>query len=113
MKGAFSMPICARKQTNGPPGADQGFSTASCNSHHALPQMVHLVLTRALLQPASAAVTACTVTQRAKYVVSNFSKSSQAGKGMLKLWACMCTLVTLHSLLYFSTWGVIVHSNVN
>ena len=30
------MPVCARKQTNGPPGADQGFSTASCNSLHAL-----------------------------------------------------------------------------
>ena len=26
------MPVCA----NGPPSADQGFSTASCNSRHAL-----------------------------------------------------------------------------
>ena len=30
------MPICARKQTNGPPGTDQGFSTTSYNSRHAL-----------------------------------------------------------------------------
>ena len=30
------MPVCARKQTNGPPGIDQGFSTGSCNRRHAL-----------------------------------------------------------------------------
>ena len=30
------MPVCARKQTNGPPSIDQGFSTGSCNSCHAL-----------------------------------------------------------------------------
>ena len=36
MKGAFSTPVCARKQTNGPPITDQGFSTGSCNRHHAL-----------------------------------------------------------------------------
>ena len=36
MKGAFSTPVCARKQTNGPPGIDQGFSTGSCNRRHAL-----------------------------------------------------------------------------
>ena len=36
MKGAFSTPVCARKQTNGPPVIDQGFSTGSCNHHHAL-----------------------------------------------------------------------------
>ena len=30
------MPICARKQTNGPPVIDQDFSTASCNCHHML-----------------------------------------------------------------------------
>ena len=36
MKGAFSTPICARKQTNGPPVIDQSFSTGSCNRHHAL-----------------------------------------------------------------------------
>ena len=36
------MPVCARKQTNGPHGADQGFSTASCNSRHALsPRGMH------------------------------------------------------------------------
>ena len=27
VKGAFSMPVCARKQTNGPPVIGQGFST--------------------------------------------------------------------------------------
>ena len=27
-----------RKQTNGPPGTDQGLSTASYNSHHAVTQ---------------------------------------------------------------------------
>ena len=37
MKGAFSAPVCARKQTNGPPGIDQGFSTGSCNGRHAPP----------------------------------------------------------------------------
>ena len=37
MKGVFSTPVCARKQTNGPPVTDQGFSTGSCNCHHALP----------------------------------------------------------------------------
>ena len=36
MKGVFSTPVCARKQTNGPPGIDQGFSTGSCNRRHAL-----------------------------------------------------------------------------
>ena len=36
MKGAFSTPVCARKQTNFPPGIDQGFSTGSCNHRHAL-----------------------------------------------------------------------------
>ena len=36
VKGAFSTPVCARKQTNGPPGIDQGFSTGSCNCRHAL-----------------------------------------------------------------------------
>ena len=36
VKGAFSTPICARKQTNSPPGTDQGFFIASCNSRHAL-----------------------------------------------------------------------------
>ena len=36
VKGAFSTLACARKQTNGPPGNDQGFSTGSCNGHHAL-----------------------------------------------------------------------------
>ena len=45
------------------------------------------------------------------FKVSNFSKSSQAGKETLKLWACTCTLVAFHSLLYIfvflSTWGVI------
>ena len=35
-KGAFSTPFCARKQTSGPPIIDQGFSTGSCNRHHAL-----------------------------------------------------------------------------
>ena len=30
------MAVCARKQTNGPPGIDQGFSTGSCNHRHAL-----------------------------------------------------------------------------
>ena len=30
------LPVYARKQTNGPPDAAQGFSTASCNSRHAL-----------------------------------------------------------------------------
>ena len=35
VKEVFSTPICARKQNGGPPGIDQGFSTASCNSHHA------------------------------------------------------------------------------
>ena len=33
---AFFTPVCARKQTNGPPDIDQGFSTGSCNHHHAL-----------------------------------------------------------------------------
>ena len=36
MKGVFSTPVCARKQTNGPPSTDQGISTASYNSRHAL-----------------------------------------------------------------------------
>ena len=36
MKGPFTMPICARKQKNRPPGTNQGFSTASSNSQHAL-----------------------------------------------------------------------------
>ena len=36
MKGAFSTPVCERRQTNGPPDIDQGFSTSSCNSRHAL-----------------------------------------------------------------------------
>ena len=36
VKGAFSMPVCARKQTNCPPGIDQGFSTDNCNACHAL-----------------------------------------------------------------------------
>ena len=36
VKGAFSTPICARKQTNGPPVIDQGFSTGSYNRHYAL-----------------------------------------------------------------------------
>ena len=31
VKEAFSTPICARKQTNGSPSIDQGFSTGSCN----------------------------------------------------------------------------------
>ena len=35
-KRVFSRPICAKKQNNGPPGIDQGFSTASCNSRHAM-----------------------------------------------------------------------------
>ena len=35
VKGAFSTPVCAKKQTNGPPGTDQGFSTGSCNRRHA------------------------------------------------------------------------------
>ena len=35
VKGAFSMPVRARKQKDGSPGADQGFSKASCNSHNA------------------------------------------------------------------------------
>ena len=26
------MPVCARKQINGPPGIDQGFSTGSCDA---------------------------------------------------------------------------------
>ena len=26
------MSVCARKQTNGPPGVNQGFSTASCTT---------------------------------------------------------------------------------
>ena len=30
------MPISARRQTNGPPSIDQGFSTGSCNSRYAL-----------------------------------------------------------------------------
>ena len=42
VKGVFSTPICARKQTNGLPGMDQGFSTGSCNGRHALsPRVVH------------------------------------------------------------------------
>ena len=41
MKGAFSPPVRARKQTNGPPGADQVFSTASCNSCHSLSPRGH------------------------------------------------------------------------
>ena len=36
VKGAFSTPICARKQTNGPPIIDQGSPTGSCNRHHTL-----------------------------------------------------------------------------
>ena len=36
VKGVFSTTVCARKQTNGPPGIDQGFSTSSCNRCHAL-----------------------------------------------------------------------------
>ena len=36
MKGAFSTPVCARKQTSGPPVIDQRLSTGSCNCHHAL-----------------------------------------------------------------------------
>ena len=32
VKGAFSTPICPRKQTNGPPVIDQGFSTGSCTA---------------------------------------------------------------------------------
>ena len=43
MKGAFSTPVCARKQTNGPPGIDQGFSTGSCNRRHALSARAVLV----------------------------------------------------------------------
>ena len=30
------MPICARRQTNGPPGIDQGFSQGSNNRRYAL-----------------------------------------------------------------------------
>ena len=31
------MPVCAREETNGPPGGvDQGFSTGSCSGRHAL-----------------------------------------------------------------------------
>ena len=79
----FSRPVCARKQNNGPPGIDQGFHTASCNSRHALSPygppgidqgfsttscnsrlqqppctchpMAHLALTRAFLQPTATA----------------------------------------------------------
>ena len=36
VKEAFSAPVCARKQTNGPHGIEQGFSTGSCNCCHAL-----------------------------------------------------------------------------
>ena len=36
VKGAFSTPVCARRQTNGPLVIDQGFSTGSCNCHHVL-----------------------------------------------------------------------------
>ena len=36
VKGAFSKPVCARKQTNCPPGIDEGFSTGSCNRRHEL-----------------------------------------------------------------------------
>ena len=34
------MPVCPRKQANGPPGIDQGFSTGSCDRRHALPARV-------------------------------------------------------------------------
>ena len=42
-------------------------------------------------------------------MVSNFSKSSQAGKEMLKHWACMYTFVSSHSLTNYSlsTWGAV------
>ena len=36
VKGAFSTPVCARKETNGPPVNDPDFPTGSCNRHHAL-----------------------------------------------------------------------------
>ena len=36
MKGAFPTPVCARRQTNGPPGIDQGIYTGSCKGRHAL-----------------------------------------------------------------------------
>ena len=79
VKGAFSTPVCARKQTNGPPGIDQGFSTGSCNRRHALSarvptrwkerflhpfvqesrQMAHPALTKAFLQAAATAAMHC------------------------------------------------------
>ena len=36
VKGLFSILACTRKQNNGPSSADQAFSIASYNSHHAL-----------------------------------------------------------------------------
>ena len=36
VKGAFSTPVRARKQANGPPGIDQGFSTGSCKRRRVL-----------------------------------------------------------------------------
>ena len=39
----------------------------------------------------------CKVDTSVITVVSSFSKSAQAGKEMLKLWACMCTLVAFDS----------------
>ena len=71
MKGAFCTPICARKQTNGPPVIDQGFSTGNCNRHHVLPgrvvglfvqesrQMAHQSFTKAFLQTAATAIMCC------------------------------------------------------
>ena len=40
MKGAFSTPVCARKQTNGPPGIDQGFflQAAAMAAMHCQPE---------------------------------------------------------------------------
>ena len=49
------MSVYARKQTNGLPGADQGFSAASCNSRHALsPRGVHPPTSPCLTLSASA-----------------------------------------------------------
>ena len=55
MKGAFSTPVCAKKQTNGPPVIDQGFSTGSCNRRHALSGRA----AKAFLQAAATATMHC------------------------------------------------------
>ena len=52
VKGASSMPICARKQTNGPPSMDQCFPTGSCNGRHALsPRVVYPPTSPASAEP--------------------------------------------------------------